>query len=111
MILKTFIILIFLFSFSVFGQNGIKCIDGDCVNGTGISEDNAGIRYEGSFQGGVKTGKGKQTDSQGNIYVGDWKNDLPNGKGVYTVTSGEQKKYTGYFKDGNYHGIGTLNGF
>ena len=58
MILKTFIILIFLFSFSVFGQNGIKCIDGDCVNGT--------------------------------------------------VTSGEQKKYTGYFKDGNYHGIGTL---
>ena len=49
------------------------------------------------------------SDSSGNIYIGDWKNDFPSGKGAYTFASGgDQRKYTGYFKDGLYSGMGTL---
>ena len=68
MILKTFLILSFLFSIPAFAQNNWRCIDGDCVNGTGISTDDDGIRYEGSFRGGVKSGRGKQTEPNGNTY-------------------------------------------
>ena len=51
MILKTFLILSFLFSIPSFAQNNWRCIDGDCVNGTGISTYDDGIRNEGSLIG------------------------------------------------------------
>ena len=62
--------------------------------------------YVGEFLNGKKQGKGNLSSKDNKFnYDGDWNNDKYEGFGAL-FNNGE--KYTGDFKDGNYHGNGTL---
>ncbi|MHB1277701.1 MAG: protein kinase domain-containing protein [Bacteroidia bacterium] len=104
-------------------------------HGYGIAYFDDGNRYEGNWENGVRTGSGTYYFSDGTVYVGGWKNDSfsgrgkmtwedgdkydgsysngkRNGLGTYTTGGGDInncpdcRKYQGYWKDNNKHGMG-----
>jgi|LauGreDrversion4_2_1035121.scaffolds.fasta_scaffold151084_2 hypothetical protein len=71
--------------------------------------------YVGEFRDGLRCGKGTYRHANGDVYEGEWLNNEENGQGVmhskYLGTEEEpdlDSTYTGEFKDGVYHGKGTL---
>ncbi|HCS20742.1 MAG TPA: hypothetical protein DIW47_09315 [Bacteroidetes bacterium] len=104
-------------------------------HGYGIAYFDDGNRYEGNWENGVRTGSGTYYFADGTVYVGGWKNDAfsgrgkmtwddgdkydgsyangrRNGLGTYTTGGGDInncpdcRKYQGYWKDNNKHGMG-----
>ena len=67
----------------------LKCISGDCENGTGIKEYEY-IRYEGQFKNGQRHGHGKLISKANSLayFEGTFANDLFHGKGTLTYTDG-----------------------
>lgn len=76
-------------------------------HGKGILCDReVGEKYEGEWQNNLRHGKGIQTWDDGHRYDGFWKKDQQHGQGIHTTPL---KVYSGMFRDGWYHGMGTMN--
>ena len=82
---------------STFGEDGSKCIEGDCYNGEGTFAWSDGGKYVGKFKDGKMHGRGTFTDPDGGKYVGKFKDDKKHGQGAYTDPDGG--KYVGEWKD------------
>jgi len=68
-------------------------------------------RYEGNFLKSKLHGKGTLYWRNGDIYEGSFVNDLIDGFGVFTFSKKNvygNKKYSGYFKDNQMNGNGTM---
>lgn len=76
----------------------IRCVEGNCENGTGlyIFRDNA--RYEGSFRNYKLHGNGKLTYANGDRYEGGFKNGQFHGIG--TLHRNNNPKMEGYWQNG-----------
>ena len=75
---KLLLIIALGFLWSVNAYSVVKCIKGDCENGTGIQINNDGAKYDGEFKDGEFHGQGTFT-VKGAKYVGRWKNGRQNG--------------------------------
>ena len=82
-----------------------------------IPNENGAIqKYTGQVKNGKPNGKGQLSDSFGTVFTGDWVDGKLNGQGKetgprlgYPKSSAEPThRYAGGFKDGEYHGNGTL---
>ena len=74
-----------------------KCLEGDCINGTGKFLLAPGQIYEGKFKNGLPHGKGKLI-MDGVEGSGKWKNGKKNGKFILrNLKSGEETEL--YFVD------------
>lgn len=106
-------------------------IDGE-MSGSGVMKWANGDIYEGQFSRGMRNGYGKYTTAIGSSYEGLWSNGLREGKGVVTYpdlkcyecewkadkvydgilqnrcADGKTVKFDGVYKNGLYHGQGTL---
>lgn len=74
-------------------QNG-KCIDGDCVDGTGTYMWPSGDQYTGQFQNGRINGQGTYLWRNGTKYVGEWANNMQDGEGKLTLANGKERSGT-----------------
>lgn len=80
------------------GKKG--CINGNCINGKGITKYDDYSLYEGHFFNEQADGSGIHHFSNGNIYVGQWENNQFSGKGTMYYNSGAVLKgiwSNGYF--------------
>lgn len=59
-----------------------KCLEGNCINGTGKHIDLEGTVYEGSFKNGKRNGKGKSVAANNVVYDGEWKENKREGSGT-----------------------------
>ena len=87
----------------VFDKN-LKCVQGDCKNGTGRLEGQNFV-YQGDFKEGLLVnGVQNKFFSNGNKeFEGTWKDGFLNGKAIIYYENGN-KKGEGYFKNGKEHG-------
>ncbi len=76
-------------------------------HGQGVSINNHGVVYNGSWINDRKEGKGIETKADGSVYVGDWKDDKRHGNGIDTNTAGSFK-YEGQWRLNLRHGKGKL---
>ena len=83
-----------------------KCVEGDCLNGTGTYHYVRGKKYVGEWKDGKKHGQGTYTYPDGKQYVGEFRNRKKNGQGMEIYPDGT--KYEGEFKGGKPHGQGTF---
>ena len=91
-------------------QYGGKCVQGDCVNGTGTFMQPNGSKYTGRFKDGMPHGKGVVHLANGDSYSGEWQNDRMHGRGVYTFGPGSPSagdRYDGEWQNDMMHGKGT----
>lgn len=72
-----------------------KCLEGDCVNGMGLWEDEQGRKYKGHFKNNLFEGYGEMTYPSGERYKGQWAKGLPNGMGTRYYKNG-------HFDNGNW---------
>lgn len=77
--------------------NDFKCLEGNCQNGTGISEYRDGCRYSGKFKNRKRWGEGTLACDNGRKYVGLWANDKRSGHGKEIFPSGDV--VSGEFRD------------
>ena len=84
----------FIFLFPIFSWSQ-KCIDGDCINESGIIEWTDGSQFISVFKDGKPQGIGKIILANGDEVIGKW------------VDGG---KYIGGWKDDKRHGIGICMG-
>ncbi|MES2848620.1 MAG: PDZ domain-containing protein [Bacteroidota bacterium] len=90
-----------------------KCLEGNCINGTGKHIDMEGSVYEGNFKNGKRNGKGKCTAANSLVYDGEWKDGKRDGigKAVYKVKGydfgGRNWSYEGSWKKDSIDGNGT----
>lgn len=91
-----------------------KCLEGNCINGTGKHIDMEGAVYEGRFKNGKRDGLGRCTAANGVEYDGEWKDNKRegNGKAEYKVRgfdfAGRNWSYEGTWKQDSIHGKGTF---
>jgi hypothetical protein len=83
-----------------------QCIEGDCINGTGIMVFNSGNKYKGEFVDGKRQGEGTFVWVSGAKYRGQWLNDQMHGEGTYVYP--DRRVYRGAFVDGKKNGKGEL---
>jgi hypothetical protein len=83
-----------------------KCIDGDCINGTGTYVWGDGNKYSGTWKDGKPHGKGKLISPYGITYAGEWVDNKLHGYGKIIYFNGN--KYIGSFKYGKRDGKGIL---
>jgi hypothetical protein len=69
-------ILIMSPALSIAGKKGKagKCIEGNCMDGSGTKVWSDGKKYAGSWKNGKRHGKGTMTHPDGNEQKGNWKN-------------------------------------
>ena len=98
-------------------------------DGTGVLIHTLG-KYSGELKNGLRHGQGTYTYSSGEKYVGEWKNGHRwKGHGTYSLTGDyynctvikptglglenkcKEGKFVGEWKDGEFHGQGTLTWF
>ena len=60
---------------STFGEDGSKCIEGDCYNGEGTFAWSDGGKYVGEWEYNKKHGQGAYTFPDGSKNVGEFKDD------------------------------------
>lgn len=58
-----------------------RCIEGDCINGTGLSVYSNGEEYIGQWERGMFHGHGKLTELDGSFYEGEFYEGNPTGRG------------------------------
>lgn len=75
-----------------------QCINGDCVNGTGIYLYPSGAKYIGQFVDGKMEGIGSCYYSDGSKYQGEWEGGYPEGEGIKVFADGSQRR--GLWKKG-----------
>ena len=68
------------------------------MDGTGILRQADGVKFKGSFKGGLKEGKGVMEDAEGIRYEGTFHNDLKDGLFVETDKSGNVIREVTYVK-------------
>lgn len=81
-----------------------KCVEGDCINGTGIF-NSGGSSYQGQFTDGKRNGTGTYYFTNGDVYTGQIKNDVIEGKGNLKNSNME---YEGEFANNAYEGSGKI---
>ncbi|MBN2403844.1 MAG: hypothetical protein JXN64_15825 [Spirochaetes bacterium] len=84
------------------------CVEGNCVNGSGIYTWENGSKYIGEFKNSSMHGQGTfyfSGSRQGAKYVGEFKNGFIDGFGTWTWPNGD--KYIGDSKYNSMHGNGT----
>lgn len=64
------------------------CLQGDCVDGTGVWRQPNGRWYEGEFRDGVRHGRGVLTEPDGRVYVGAFADGIREGSGLYRWPDG-----------------------
>ena len=87
----------------------LKCISGNCVNGTGTAEfmaDTLPATYKRSFKNSTFNGKGTLVVKDQFTYTGDFKDGIYEGSGVMKFTNGDV--YTGQVHKGMAQGSGTM---
>lgn len=80
-----------------------KCLNGNCINGTGTYIYENMSYYTGSFEEGKPNGKGSMYYNNGSTYVGEWSNGDYYGDGVITYANG--KTLSGYFVFGDPYNV------
>ncbi|XP_055919856.1 uncharacterized protein LOC129951635 isoform X2 [Eupeodes corollae] len=75
------------------------------LNGFGTYSFKSGAYFKGTFEESISKGIGSLTYTNGDNYEGEFLAGLPHGYGHY---KSERFKYTGYFKNGKFHGNGNL---
>jgi hypothetical protein len=89
-----------------------KCLEGNCINGTGKHIDMEGTVYEGSFKNSKRNGKGKSIAANNVLYDGEWKDNKRDGigKAAYKVKgydySNKSWSYEGAWKNDMMEGTG-----
>ena len=82
------------------------CIQGDCVNGSGIGFDYDDMyQYEGMWLNGLPNGQGKLSTPDMVMYEGNFRNDAYDGFGTYYYPDGA--RHVGTFRNNNRQGPGT----
>ena len=81
-----------------------ECVEGDCMNGSGIFEWADGSKYITKFKNGKPHGEAKIILANGDEVIGNWIDDNFYSKGSKTYPDGA---YIGEFKNQNRHGQGT----
>lgn len=97
----------FILLFPSFGWSQ-NCIDGDCINGSGIIEWTDGSQYISDFKGGKPLGLAKIILANGDEVIGEWVEDHFYSNGTRNYPDGS---YLGEFKDNMRHGQGTFSWF
>lgn len=64
--------------------------------------------YNGEWNGDKREGNGKMTYDNGDVYEGEWENDEPK-KGRRDFKNNKIEYYDGEWKDGMFHGQGTIS--
>jgi hypothetical protein len=105
---KAFAVVIAFFLYSC-AEEKIRCIEGDCTNGTGLLEqrwDNGEFtRYRGEFKDG-KFVKGRMEFSNGTWLEGNFINNVLYGKGK--AFTDDSSFYEGNFEGGSPNGFGIV---
>ena len=83
-----------------------RCVQGDCLNGTGTFDYANGDRYSGSFLGGRKHGQGEYRYANGAVYEGEFQNGAAVGQGTINYPDGS--RYVGRVENGRMAGEGIL---
>jgi hypothetical protein len=65
-----------------------------------------GDKYEGNFENSMENGFGKKTYIDGSYYEGNFKNNKRDGLGKYVGTDVDETNYQGNWKNGRRHGYG-----
>ena len=97
----------FIFLFPIFSWSQ-KCIDGDCINESGIIEWTDGSQFISDFKDGKPQGIGKIILANGDEVIGKWVDDHFYSEGVRNYPDGS---YLGEFKDNMRHRQGTFSWF
>lgn len=92
------IILSFFFVFVYASLLSAQCLQGDCLNGSGIFVYPNGNRFEGIWKGG-KLQNGLLNYQNGDRYQGNFYNNERHGLGLYFYQSGN--RYEGVFSNGD----------
>lgn len=124
------IVLCILFSANVSCRVEARCVEGNCISGTGSKiwtedgrqyfgtfENNKphgngrmlyqnGAHYEGQWVRGDAHGKGRLVTKDGSEYVGEWFRGEEHGQGTIRFAAGGH--FTGTFRDGKRNGYGVL---
>lgn len=86
--------------------------EGDFVDGKRTGKGSyswaSGDRYEGDFVDGKLEGSGVTTFANGDRYKGSYSNGKFEGRGVMTYAKSNKVQYEGYWKAGEYDGLGIL---
>ena len=83
-----------------------RCVQGDCLNGTGTFDYLNGDRYIGSFLGGHKHGQGEYHYANGAVYEGEFQHGAAIGQGTIRYPDGS--RYVGWVENGRMAGEGIL---
>jgi len=97
---KNFLIVLvcFISLQACFNTNSEGCIKGDCLNGSGIYNNENGDSFNGFFKDGQIV-NGTYTFANGDKYVGEYKDGKRNGKGTHTSNNGS--KWIGTWNNGD----------
>lgn len=82
-----------------------QCLDGDCVNGTGVKLTR-GHTYTGTFKNNHRHGQGLYEFPNGDRYQGGFAQGLMEGNGIYYFVNGD--RFEGEFLNNRREGVGTL---
>ncbi|MCB1168436.1 MAG: hypothetical protein KDK33_19935, partial [Leptospiraceae bacterium] len=97
--------LLYMFGGQWFGVDR-RCIEGSCLNGTGMAVYSDGGKYRGEFMKGERSGYGRFWMPGGYVYEGQWKANVPDGYGEESQSDGS--KYSGQFENGKKQGLGEF---
>ena len=84
-----------------------QCLQGNCNNGYGVMQTDAGGFVKGQFINGKLNGKGILKTREGDIYEGNFLNNKFDGYGILK-NKDASVVYSGYHKNGLSHGYGVL---
>lgn len=118
-VLFTGILVVFLFTSSIFAQENCKVLlpgingsyTGSCKKGLadGKGESTGVDHYIGDFKKGYPDGTGTYTWKTGETYTGEWAKGLRNGEGLYSFKyEGRDSVLSGQWKDDKYIGKAVL---
>jgi hypothetical protein len=81
-----------------------QCVEGDCVNGTGV-KITRGHKYSGEFKNNHRNGQGMYEYPNGDRYEGRFVDGIISGEGIYFYKNGD--RYEGHFENNARNGVGT----